>query len=722
MTTKEWFSPSEIRGLPGMPGTDRGVRKHGQLRGWKKSEPNKNGSYKFHISSLPEEVRTVLHASECTELLNASEPAKAGAIESRKLQLKDAISDQAAHHRSLEGLKRSNSLPEKKQRRMDARREVLRAADAYRKSRGLTVRRADPEFADAYNTHHAEVEDWIRKLVPKISASSIRGWRGKIKNGNIDHLAGLYRGSEGRGKIDTQPAVRDLIIGLLVAKPHARATHVMQVLEARLGNTDAVLPSVNSLRRWITQWKKDNAQTFLAIANPDAWKNRYMVAFGSQSEGVLRLNQRWEFDSTPADVMLADGRHTVLGVIDVYSRRAKLLVNKTSKATAVATLVRHALLDWGVPEEAKTDNGSDYKGHHITRVFDSLAIQQTLCPPFQPWHKPHIERFFRSFAHDLVELLDGFIGHNVAERKSIEARRSFADRLLQRNAVVEINLSAADFQKFCDRWCEDIYLHRSHDGLKGQTPFEVIAAWREPVRRVEDERALDILLAEAPDNHGLRTVQKKGLQIDNAWFIAPELEAYVGESVLVRFDAIEQDLGRVYVFGGLDRQFLCIAECPERTGMDRREVAARGREIQKQRVQEERRVLKAAARAIKTDDIVDEILRDRALKSGKLRLFPAPAEVHDSVGLQAAREAIAATSPTLASRPNQDALDRGGAIVERLMSASPAQDEEDLWTRYQALSCRSDLTDAEAAWMHAYETTPEYRANMMVSRALGAKS
>ncbi len=721
---REWLCPEEIAELrlPGMPTTAKRVKARGRREGWKARKiPVQGGSKtEFHINSLPEAVRQAFHTRQHAELLSESPSAKVGADEGRKLQVKEQTTIEAAHNRRLESLKKSTSLPERGQRRLDAKLAILRARKEFQKTHKLSLTDSEHQFAAQYNCGAIEMPTFVREIVRDVSPTSLNRWRREIKNHGVDGLAGRYAGSRGRGKIDTQPAVRDLIVGLLAAKPHARATHVMQMLEARLGNTDTALPSMRSLERWINQWKSENAQTLMALANPDAWKGRYMVAFGSQSEGVRRLNQRWEFDSTPADVMLADGRHTVLGVIDVFSRRSKLFISKTNKATAVATLVRHALLDWGVPEEAKTDNGADYKGHHITRVFDSLAIQQTLCPPFQPWHKPHIERFFRSFAHDLVELLDGFIGHNVADRQAIRDRRSFSDRLMQRNAVIEVNMTAAEFQKFCDAWCDDIYLHRPHDGVQGKTPFEVIAAWRESVRRIDDERALDILLAEAPDNHGMRTVQKKGIQIDNAWFIAPELEAYVGESVLVRFDAIEQDLGRIYVFGGPDREFLCIAECPERTGMNRQEVAARGREIQKQRVQEERRALKAAARAIKTDDIVDDILRDRALKSGKLSLFPAPAETHDSAGLAAAAEAVAALTP--ANRPNQDALDRGGAIVERLMSAAREQDDEDLWARYQALSRRSDLTDAEVAWMRAYETTPEYRANVMVSRALGAKS
>jgi len=637
----EWFSASELAGLPGLPGSDRGIERRAIREAWlRQRRAGRGGGFEFHISSLPAETQAHLKGQRETTLIEQSPAAKAGAIEGAKLELKERIETEAARARRLESLKKSASLNETAQRRIDAKLAILSALERYHQAGNLPIDKAEEQFAEQYTAGGGALDESVHELIREVSARTLRRWRNDMKRDGLTRLAGGYGNRKGAGKIDTQPAVRDLIVGLLVAKPHARASHVMQALHARFAEAD--LPSLRSIERWMVEWKRANAQTFTAIANPDAWKNQYMTAFGSQSDGVVRLNQRWELDSTPADVMLTDGRHTVLGDIDVRSRRAKLFVAKTSRATAIAALTRRALLDWGVPEEVKTDNGSDYTSHHVTRVFKALDVKHTLCPPFQPWHKPHIESFFRTFSHDLVELLDGFIGHNVAERKSIEARRSFADRLMKRGESVEVRMSSAEFQSFCDRWCDDIYAHRAHDGLDGKSPFEMVSAWREPVARITDERALDILLAEAPDNHGVRIVQKKGVKIDDAWFIAPELEAFVGQQVQVRYDAIEQDLGRVYVFGGPDLQFLCIAECPERTGIDRREVAIRARETQKRRVQEERRALKAVARAVKTDDIVDDILRDRALASGKLAIFPKPDGAHESAGLSAAAEAAAA--------------------------------------------------------------------------------
>jgi hypothetical protein len=338
---------------------------------------------------------------------------------------------------------------------------------------------------------------------------------------------------------------------------------------------DIELPGRTALQEWINGWRAANAELVMAMDNPDAWKNRYMAAFGSASEVVRAINQLWERDSSPADVMCTNGRYTLIAGIDVFSRTACILVSRTSKAVAVGAHLRAMLLTFGVPTVDKTDNGSDYTALYTERVYDGLDIRHELCPPFQPWHKPHVERFFGTFARDLVELMPGYIGHSVAERSAIEARRSFADRLMKRGEVVEIRMTGAELQDFCNRWVATIYHHAPHEGLDGRTPFEVRSAHAHEVRTIADERALDILLAEAPGRDGRRTVQKKGIKLDEGWFIAPELEAWVGQVVQVRYDPLHHDLGTIHVFGGDDGRFICLAQNPERTGIDRREVAIR---------------------------------------------------------------------------------------------------------------------------------------------------
>ena len=698
----DWLTAAELLGKPGMPTDKRGVRRLAVTAGWQYREVPGNGGTRreYHVSSLPATTRaalswntTAILAGNAGQALQAA--AQVGAVEGAKVELKTNMANQIAETAKVDGLRKLAAMPANDQRRMDAKLQVLRALEEFQQANGLAMTVAEHQFSAAYRHGHVAVESWVRGLVGTVSPSSIQRWRLAVRKDGITALAGAYGNRKGASKIDSYPQVREFVQAMLVRFPESRATQIMHGLRTRMAGDIASgsieLPSMRSLERWMDNWREKNAQTLMALSNPDAWKNKYMVAYGSQSENITLINERWEMDSTPGDVMLADGRHNVLGVIDVYTRRFKLLVSKTSKATAVTALLREALLAWGVPLLIKTDNGQDYKSKHVAYVAENLGIKQDFCPPFQPWHKPHIERGFGTFARSLMELLPGFIGHNVAERSAIEARQSFADRLMTRNAVVDINMTAAEFQLFCDQWTDGLYMHEPHSGLQHRTPYAVTNANREQVRVIKDERILDLLLAEAAgSNGGYLTVQKKGLRSDNAWFIAPELEAYVGERVMARQ---LPDLGQLVVYGG-DNQFICVAECPERTGMDRKEVAAKGREMQKKRVQEERAALKAAAKRQNVDGIVQEILVDRAQAAGKLTMLPRPTTEHTSAGLQGAASAMAE-------------IDRAPGTSAELLRLEGVSER---WKRLQAETAINDVpagNDNELA-RHRQEAQPVF--------------
>lgn len=653
---------AQLAGLPEMPADKSGVIRRAAQAGWAYiEEPGRGGTRRlYYVAQLPAATRAALAWRQPAVVVPGTDPAAlqaqlaaAGRTEGARLALRGGLEQRAASARRQSSLRQAAELPPSAQARMDARLAVVRACETYTRACGLPAHQARIAFALAYNDGGIEVPPSVRAEVPRTSDTSIERWQALLKKHGITALAGSYGNRAGSGRIDTQPAVAEFIRAMLVTYPHARATHVMQGLQARFEGPQApvraTLPSLRSLERWMDAWRTANAGTLQALANPDAWKNNQMVAFGSKSDGIDRLNQLWELDSSPADLMLTDGRHSLIGGIDVGTRWPRLVVSKTSKAVSVAALVRRMLLEMGVPELVKTDNGSDYTSHHIVRVFTALSPtgrwedMQQLCPPFQPWHKPHIERFFGTFTRDLVELCPGYIGHNVAERSAIEARKSFADRLMKRGEVVELGMSSAELQAFCDQWIDTAYMHNPHEGLGGITPFEAAARGTADRRRIDDEHALDILLADAPGNGGRRTVGKKGIRLDDTHFIAPELEAWVGREVHVRYDGVQHDLGRLYVFGGDDMAFICVAEAPERTGMDRREVALKAKAMQTKRVQDERRALRAAAKKVGTDQVVDEILRSRAATAGKLATLPArAAPVHTSPGLSAAADAAAA--------------------------------------------------------------------------------
>lgn len=501
----------------------------------------------------------------------------------------------------------------------------------------------DSAFAAAYNSGVVEVSAEARAMVPSLSRSTLARKRAKLRQQGTQALA---RQSSKRGTLlDNSPELRDFVIAFLVEFPDCNPKKVWQGLEARFGDLDF---SRETLRSFIASWRADNKEVLTAIRNPDEWKNRYMVGFGSFSDGVDRPNQLWEFDSSPADLMLKEGRYALVGVIDVATRRQRLLVAKTSKAAAIVALFRWCLLNWGIPEQIKTDNGKDYTAKHLERVLWSFEprIIHGLCQPFSPWQKPHIERGFRTFSHDLIELMPNFLGHNVAERRAIESRKSFADRLFAKNSTVELSLSAAEFQDFCDRWCEG-QLHQTHEGLNGRTPFEVLTSYQGELRRLPkgSERSLDLLLAAAPDRDGWRTVQKRGVAVEGGWFIAAELAALVGERVQVRLDPFDQDMGRVYVFDA-SGEFICLAENVERLGVNRGEVAQLAKAQQRKRVQEQRQQLKTVAKTQNVGGIAEAILAKR--QQPKVVAFPQPS---DEVPLPVSFTNAASAQPVAAVQP-----------------------------------------------------------------------
>lgn len=716
--SREWFSAAELAGLPGVPTTKSGTIRYARREDWlSRQRSGRGGGREYHVTSLPDPARAELGRRALNERLQARQSAAKQAA--RRLDIAAAIGQASQARTQQTGLAQLARMSGTSRTRAEARLAILDALTAYRTESTLSPTHAMAAFCAAYNDDAIAVEGWVKDAIPNVCPQTLYRWRAQLQSDGAGRLAGRYGNRKGSGKIDRQPALYEFLTALIAEHPHVSPRHAYKAMLARFAGGELDLPSRRGVERWLAGWKAENRQLYTALTNPDAWKSKYMPAFGSASEDVVRLNQRWEMDSTPADVMLTDGRHSIIGAIDVYSRRVRLHVSKSSTAAAVASTLRRALLDWGVPEVIKTDNGADYTSHHIKRVIDALGVEQILCHPFSGWEKPHIERFFRTFSHDLVELLPGYIGHDVAERSEIEARKSFADRLMKKNAVVELKLSSRDLQAFCDRWLDTLYHAEPHEGLNGVSPL--VKAAGQPSRRIEDERALDVLLADAPGD-GWRTVGKKGVRLEGYTYIAPELGEWIGSRVRILHDP--EDLGLIQVFGGQDMQHICVAECPEITGISRQEVAQVERARRTGRIERARRELKAAARKERTKDIVEEILGSAEAATDRVVPLPGRAEPYTSDGLEAARAAADVRAAMDEDKPIPPVDEAAIRRVAELARADQVQDEtgEDRFRRWVRLSEQAEVSEIEQRWMRQFEDTPEYRSRKLILDEFGPEA
>lgn len=715
--------------------------------GWQFTEENCRGGRRrtYPIDQLPEELATALRDARGIIASNVAAQAlasarAAGAAEGAALVLMERIDSAACADAREHGMTPVAALQGKGRTRMERRLLLVALFERYYVTLGGDLTPAQRAFVLAWREGKIDADADLLAAYPKLSASTIDRWQDWAKTEGARRLAGRHGNRRGSGAIDRQPALREWCLGLLKEKAHTTAEHLHQTLCAAFRNKliemddgaggkvmqPAQLPSARSVSYWLAAYKRDQHAAHSKNSNPDAFRSHYQVAFGSRSEGIVRLNQRWEMDASPVDVMTTDGRRVVIAVIDVGPRRGKLLVSKTPTAVANGLLVRRAMIAWGVPEVLKTDNGKDYTARHLEVACAGLGIRHELCDPFSPDQKPHVERFIGTFQHDLMELCAGYIGHSVADVQAIRNRKSFAERQ-SGVKTIEIRLSAARLQEICDQWCDVVYAHRPHDGLKGKSPAQVAAEWTEPVRRIQNERALDVLLAEAPDSR-TREVRKKGILVGGLYYIAPELGACIKDTVQVFHDP-DGDAGRLIIYSE-DAEFICVAECPEITGISRAEVAAKAHVVQKAFIADATAEAKAAARRFKNMDLAQLIIDDAVARYDNVVVMPRASVPHQTPALiQAARAAARLSDMAPSSRraaPKQITLseaDQAGLaqmVAEFTGNVVPLFKVPDDQHPYERFAWHVKLT-ADAArgeeipeewqsWFSSYGATAEYRS------------
>lgn len=728
---KEWFTPSELAGLPELPTSRSALIRRAKREGWKsRRHTGQGGGREYALTSLPEKAQKALEEREAIKAAQAQietlassslakpapDPHKEARIFARKLQEEKEADEEARRRQKQEGMKRFAALaPDSDKRlRAKARESLLLTLWDYQRRRGLTLRPAMAQFVELANAGEVSLPESVWQWMPHVqgrralTVGTLKRWHYDYRAHGVWGLVDGYGARKGQSKVLQIDGLADIIKGLLLEQPHITPKKVKQYVAAKHPEKDQI--SIKSYERFMKQWVSENAQAYIYATNPDAWKNQYMAAVGSHHERIERLNQVWELDSTPGDWLLSDGRHSVIGAIDLYSRRFKLYVSKSSTAMAVCQVFRRATLDWGICEIARTDNGKDYVSNQFTSVLRDLDVEQELCHPFASEEKGTVERAFRTMSHGILDLLPGFIGHNVAERKVIEARKSFAKRVMTPGETVEVSMSSDELQKVLDQWSQ-VYHHTAHSGLGNKTPFEVATGWMGPVRRIADERALDLLLAEIG---GTRVIGKKGLRFEGHLYDAPELFEHVGREAVLKRD--EADIGRLYVY--VEGEFVAVAECAELLGISRQERAAATKAAQKRFLAGQKQEFKQFSKDI--DKNIGQTLLDYQLAQiENVEALPRPSQDYSSDGLREASRAARVGLPPEAApvEPAQDdarqklAAEMAAGQAPTVLEADSPKRRYERWVRLdQRVSNGERLAESDQKFHASYRGTDEYRS------------
>ena len=708
---KEVYSTKELSEV--FKTSERNCLYRAKREGWEaKPRAGRGGGNEWLVNSMPEATQQAIRASLLSEF----------ACPVPQTHKQEALASLA---KGLSGLMR---LPCKAQTRAQAKAFVVAAFTKWQMLCGGNLGDARISFTVKYACGEIEIPTWVKEILPLFHPNTLANWQKALQSKGIDALGGVYgKHRKGKGIIDSNPDMRQFIIGQIAKFWSVSAASIHSDVEMLFAGQ--ALPSLRALQRWVESFKAESENALMQHQNPDVYKNKRMPAFGNASQGIARVNQLWEFDSSPTDIMLEGGRYTLIGMIDVATRRVILQLAKTSNSDGVCALLRRAILEFGIPEVIKTDNGADYASHQVTTAIHALGIMQNFCTPFSPEQKPHIERFFGTFSRRLPKV-KGFIGHSVAMRKAIEGQKSFAERIAKKKGLakqVEILMTPEEFQKYCDEWCANDYGEAVHGAIK-MSPNDAAVKLEGGNLRIQDERSLDILLSPVPKNNGIRTVQKDGIGVSNSKFYAPILGGMVGTQVRVTRDINEASYLYVY---SLDGVFICRAEDPELTGVSLREMGIAAKACAKSIKVANSKEIQRAVRALKNRDIAAEAMAVKSkVAAEKREARPTPVSVNVYTTPALIEAGIAArvddTPEVRQFTPLQE------AYADRLASNKVVPEPLDENARRKANLCAlvilerdieagKPIGDEHRVWLERYRTTSQYRNFKRICAAQGGR-
>ena len=289
--------------------------------------------------------------------------------------------------------------------------------------------------------------------------------------------------------------------------------------------------------------------TTFALDGEKAHRDAYDLVHRREAE---RPNQIWQAGHTRVDLWARRddprvGQPWLTVIIDDYSRAIAgfFFSFESPSALQTALVLRQAIrrksdVHWiisGIPEILYTDDASDFTSAHLEQVAADIRIRLIFSTPGHSRDRARIECFFETVNQMFLGGLPGSIVQGAVRGAPsltlTEIDRRFREFLREYHARPDSETKVAPQE----RW--------QHGGF---VP-----------RMAESLEQLDLLL---PTVAKARTIQPDGIRFRGMRYIDPMLAAYVGETVLLRYDP--RDVGEVWLFH--QERFLCRAVCPELTG------------------------------------------------------------------------------------------------------------------------------------------------------------
>ncbi|MEN3968409.1 Mu transposase C-terminal domain-containing protein [Acinetobacter sp. BWR-L5] len=324
------------------------------------------------------------------------------------------------------------------------------------------------------------------------------------------------------------------------------------------------LPTLRSIQRHI---KKLDPYIELKIKKGSRVAKRKFQAAGKSIISPFALYMV-EIDTHYLDIIIVDpkskialGRPFLACAIDVYSRAIVGTYINMYPPSAATTLevIKDMItrpnqkLPGGIPSIIIPDNGVEFKNNSLNRVCEQLKITLTPSQVGTPNNKPHIERFFSTLTHGILQKLPGTTFSNPIDKGEYNSSK-----------VAQLTLE--QLKQYINTWIHEIY-HKSIHHTTGRSP---LIMWQDAIEDIRpsffteiDAKILCRRPIERSINHGqvnidgisycshaLTTLQAQGIKKVTVLIDDLNLnEVYVidpyNKDVVIQADSTNQD----YTFG-----------------------------------------------------------------------------------------------------------------------------------------------------------------------------
>ena len=685
-----WYSAQELAGLPGIAGTERGVRKSLQKNLHLTRSKERGKGVEYPINCLPAETQAALRDRELGVATKAL----------------PAIPQQVTAPIALSAP--AYLVTDKQRVERDARNGVLYA------------------LAQLQQQSHCSREAALTTLLTSARAGKLDDYTDKILRQARDS-----RGRAGDGYPSIRTLKRWLSAGDLTPKIQQKDMRVPAWAKDFLSLYQVPQkPSVEEAYRDFSHlWPGVSVHQVRRFLAKLGEVTRERGRMGARELKNIRpfIRRDWS-DFQPNDAWIADGhtfdaevQHPLHGrpfrpeitvFIDGGTRRItgwsiSLAENAISVADALATGVRLC----GLPAIVYGDNGAGYRANLLTDEATGILSRIHATPefalPYNSQAKGIIERLHRTVWVAAAKELPSYVGMCM-DKEARLAQFKLTRKALKHGGTMPM-IPYEVFVNFVGEKVA-IYNARPHRSLGGISPDGAWAAWI--ARGWQAERLTEAELVDFFRPRIERTVARGEINLFTNIYYSRQLEEFHGMALHVAYDI--RDPARVWIYAP-DGRFICDAEVngnkrsafPVAVQQQAREKRARGRlqrvDVKRNEILEELHggpalVAPTSEQIVIGGRIIDHDALEHTLQ--KVKLSDENAQLLDENLQQIGQE------------PQQNALSvEQRAVIRQSRSERPAAENYAEWIELdRRLRAGDSVSEADARWHRTYPNSAQFRA------------